>query len=54
MTGAQQHRIGKAWNRHPELPLEISPLFLWPPRPADIARWLLHAVPGLFDPCLSG
>ena len=33
----------KAWNWRPELPLENSPLFSWPPRFADIACWLAHS-----------
>ena len=27
------------WNWHPELPVVISPLFDWPPRPLDTVRW---------------
>ena len=27
------------WNHHPDLPIQVSPVFQWPPRPAAIARW---------------
>lgn len=35
--------INKAWNWHPELPLENSPLFSWPPNPRNVARWFARS-----------
>lgn len=35
--------ISKAWNWHPDLPLQNSPLFSWPPRPANIAGWFARS-----------
>ena len=36
-------RLNPDWNWHPQLPLENSPLFVWPPRPTDIARWFARS-----------
>ena len=30
----------KGWNHVPEVPLRVSPFFCWPPRPAEMLRWL--------------
>ncbi len=27
------------WNWNPELPIAVSPLFAWPPKPASLLRW---------------
>ena len=40
---APTRRLNPDWNWHPQLPLENSPLFVWPPRPADIARWFARS-----------
>ncbi len=29
----------KAWNWHPDLPIALSPLFAWPPRPLATMKW---------------
>jgi len=28
------------WNHTPTVPIEVSPLFQWPPRPLEVLRWL--------------
>ena len=28
------------WNHHPDLPIPVSPLFAWPPRPREALQWL--------------
>ena len=33
----------KSWNWHPDIPIQCSPLFAFPPRPAAIAKWILQA-----------
>lgn len=33
----------KGWNHMPELPLKVSPLFTWPPDPAEMARWIWNS-----------
>jgi len=33
----------KNWNWHPDLPIENSPLFTWPPERVNIARWFAHS-----------
>ncbi len=30
----------KEWNWNPDLPIPVSPVFSWPPRPVAAARWL--------------
>lgn len=34
------HTQNRDWHHHPELPLPVSPLFDWPPRPLAWLRWL--------------
>jgi lathosterol oxidase len=29
----------KGWNHTPDVPLQVSPVFRWPPKPVDIANW---------------
>ena len=33
----------KSWNWHPDIPIGYSPLFSFPPNPAEIAKWFLRA-----------
>ena len=37
----EQLRAGtsKEWNWHPDLPVAVTPLFSWPPRPMATLRW---------------
>lgn len=30
----------QGWNHTPDVPLQVSPVFQWPPRPGAILRWL--------------
>ena len=32
---------GSVWNWHPELPLKLPPVFVWPPRPIAAIKYLL-------------
>ena len=32
-------RFAKQWNYRPDVPIQTSPLFQWPPQPARFARW---------------
>ena len=29
----------KVWNWHPDLPVAVTPLFAWPPRPLATVKW---------------
>ena len=40
-TGAAKPRSD--WNHLPELPIKTSPLWRWPPRPVEAARWYLDS-----------
>lgn len=33
---------GANWDHCPELPIKVSPLFAWPPKPAAYLRWIAH------------
>lgn len=33
----------KGWNHLPEIPLKISPVFIWPPQPVEIAKWVWNS-----------
>jgi len=33
----------KSWNWHPDLPIQYSPIFSFPPKPAAIMRWIASA-----------
>ncbi len=33
------NRFTKQWNYRPSVPIQTSPLFHWPPKPMNIARW---------------
>ncbi|WP_299738672.1 sterol desaturase family protein [uncultured Roseobacter sp.] len=33
----------KGWNHLPELPLKVSPVFVWPPKPVEIATWFWNS-----------
>ncbi len=35
--------MSKEWNWHPELPVRISPLFDWPPKPVAVLKWFASA-----------
>lgn len=37
---ASQSRFVRQWHYRPDVPIEASPLFVWPPNPARIARWI--------------
>lgn len=30
------------WNHHPDLPIQNSPVFAWPPKPIPAAKWLVR------------
>ena len=30
----------KGWNHVPDVPMQVSPFFQWPPRPMNMLRWL--------------
>lgn len=32
--------MSRAWHYHPELPIPVSPVFAWPPRPMAAVAWL--------------
>lgn len=40
-AGSDQLKAGsnKEWNWHPDLPVAVSPLFSWPPKPIATLRW---------------
>jgi Delta7-sterol 5-desaturase len=31
--------VRREWNRVPEVPIQVSPLWSWPPRPYAALRW---------------
>ena len=33
----------KGWNHTPNVPLQVSPLFSWPPRPMAMAKWVFNS-----------
>jgi sterol desaturase/sphingolipid hydroxylase (fatty acid hydroxylase superfamily) len=33
----------KGWNHLPDVPLQVSPVFIWPPKPVEIARWFWNS-----------
>lgn len=33
----------KGWNHIPDVPVNVSPLFSWPPRPSDALKWILNS-----------
>lgn len=33
----------KGWNHLPETPLKISPVFMWPPKPIDMIKWIWNS-----------
>ncbi len=33
----------KGWNHLPDVPLKVSPVFVWPPNPAAIGKWFLNS-----------
>lgn len=35
----QDSGFAQAWHYRPPVPIQTSPLFAWPPRPAAVARW---------------
>ena len=44
MSAADQHlKAGsnKEWRWHPDLPVAVTPLFSWPPRPMATLRWFV-------------
>jgi sterol desaturase/sphingolipid hydroxylase (fatty acid hydroxylase superfamily) len=43
------------WNHVPDLPLQVNPLWQWPPRPAEVLRWYAGAWIGLtVNVCILG
>ncbi|MDG1431238.1 MAG: sterol desaturase family protein, partial [Paracoccaceae bacterium] len=32
----------KAWNWHPDLPVAVTPLFAWPPKPVATLKWFAN------------
>ena len=35
-----ERSMSREWHWHPDLPIPVSPLFDWPPRPAAAVKWL--------------
>ena len=33
----------KGWNHIPDVPIRVSPFFIWPPNPAEMARWVWNS-----------
>ncbi len=33
----------KGWNHIPQVPIQVSPLFSWPPRPREILNWMWNS-----------
>ncbi len=33
-------RKNARWHHHPELPIPVSPILSWPPRPASWLKWI--------------
>ena len=33
----------KGWNHIPNVPIQVSPLFSWPPRPKEILKWIWNS-----------
>ena len=33
----------KGWNHLPEIPLKVSPLFVWPLNPAELGKWVWNS-----------
>ena len=33
----------KGWNHIPKVPIQVSPLFSWPPRPKEILKWMWNS-----------
>ena len=38
--GAQKSAFARQWNYKPDVPIQSSPLFVWPPKPVKIANWI--------------
>jgi len=39
-AGAVESAMSKEWHWHPDLPIPVSPVFAWPPRPLAALAWL--------------
>jgi len=39
MTDTAQDPEAARWNYRPEEPVNLNPLFTWPPRPAAVLKW---------------
>ena len=35
----QNQQANPSWNYHPELPMKVSAVFSWPPKPVKIIAW---------------
>ena len=33
----------KGWNHTPNVPLQVSPFFCWPPRPVEMVKWIFNS-----------
>ena len=33
----------KGWNHTPNVPLQVSPFFSWPPRPVEMVKWVFNS-----------
>ena len=33
----------KGWNHIPDVPINVSPLFRWPPRPSEALKWIVNS-----------
>ena len=40
MAEDTDERLARQWNHRPNLPIQVSPLFSWPPNPARIVQWI--------------
>lgn len=38
--GADRKNEGSRWNYHPGLPIQVSPIMAWPPRPMAFVKWI--------------
>ena len=37
---SKQSDFARQWHYRPEVPIQVSPVFVWPPNPAKIGRWV--------------
>lgn len=39
-SGRQISEFAKQWHYRPQVPIQVSPIFTWPPDPVKIAKWI--------------